>query len=345
MVTEVNSQVEDVKEINPSPKRSEAKEPSKDINGQESKDLPQHAGKEDEAGKKKEEPQSKDAPNSRQEPSANPLQTSTIGELPAQKVSAQLTPPNMTCNQRRSTSYTQLRPTRISQPKPTTAQAQSSTAQLTLAMPVPLALAPKRSKTSMSPTSSVKRAAPAAFVEPRFLEILRPQFTPGPALRTPSSVAPPLDNPELRQLKEELQLLRVQKSEDKLKLLELERMRIHNEQLMEFKSQIMTQQVLLQRELQRSRHELREAQDVSSIKRNNKTSLKLGEHNVVKGRLNKNDQVSLYKNFFNHVSTFFRITQLTLGLVQYFVNYGDKGRSYSHMSILRSSCFAGSKTN
>jgi len=73
-----------------------------------------------------------------------------------------------------------------------------------------------------------------------------------------------LDNPELRQLKEELQLLRVQKSEDKLKLLELERMRIHNEQLMEFKSQIMTQQVLLQRELQRSRHELREAQDVSS---------------------------------------------------------------------------------
>ncbi|KAI8041611.1 hypothetical protein M5D96_005876 [Drosophila gunungcola] len=131
-------------------------------------------------------------------------------------------------------------------------------------MPVPLALAPKRSKTSMSPTSSMKRAAPAAFVEPRFLEILRPQFTPGPALRTPSSVAPPVDNPELRQLREELQLLRGQKSEDKLKLLELERMRIHNEQLMEFKSQIMTQQVLLQRELQRSRHELREAQDVSS---------------------------------------------------------------------------------
>ncbi|KAH8259570.1 hypothetical protein KR026_006782, partial [Drosophila bipectinata] len=189
----------------------------------------------------------------------NPLQTSTLGDLPAQ-----LKPPAMTCNQRRSTSYTQLRPTRISQPKPTTAQAQSSTAQLTLAMPVPLALAPKRSKTSMSPTGSVKRVPPAAFVEPRFLEILKPQFTPGPSLRTPSTVAPPLDSPELRQLKEELQLLRVQKSEDKLKLLDLERMRIHNEQLLEFKSQIMTQQVLLQRELQRSRHELREAQDASS---------------------------------------------------------------------------------
>ncbi|ALC44761.1 CG9279, partial [Drosophila busckii] len=180
---------------------------------------------------------------------------------------AVLAPPAMTCNQRRSTSYTQLRPTRISQPKPTTAQAQSSTAQLTLAMPVPLALAPKRSKTSMSPTSSCKRlsAAPPAFVEAGFLEILRPQFTPGPALRTPSATAPqqtaPMESAELRQLREELQLLRVQKSEDKLKLLELERMRIHNEQLLEFKSQIMTQQVLLQRELQRCRYEQREAQE------------------------------------------------------------------------------------
>ncbi|KAH8411147.1 hypothetical protein KR222_007838, partial [Zaprionus bogoriensis] len=175
-----------------------------------------------------------------------------------------LTPPTLTCNQRRSTSYTQLRPTRISQPKPTTAQAQSSTAQLTLAMPVPLALAPKRSKTSMSPTNSVKRVAPAAFVEAGFLEILRPQFTPGPALRTPSTVAPPVDSAEQRQLREELQLLRVQKSEDKLKLLELERIKIQNEQLLEFKAQIMTQQVLLQRELQRCRHEQREAQETSS---------------------------------------------------------------------------------
>ncbi|XP_030241670.1 dynactin subunit 1 [Drosophila navojoa] len=178
--------------------------------------------------------------------------------------SSVLTPPAMTCNQRRSTSYTQLRPTRISQPKPTTAQAQSTTAQLTLAMPVPLALAPKRSKTSMSPTSSVKRMAPAAFVEAGFLEILRPQFTPGPALRTPSTVAPPMESAELRQLREELQLLRVQRSEDKLKLLELERIKIHNEQLLEFKSQIMTQQVLLQRELQRCRHEQRESLELTA---------------------------------------------------------------------------------
>ncbi|KAH8261315.1 hypothetical protein KR044_007081 [Drosophila immigrans] len=153
--------------------------------------------------------------------------------------------------------------------QPTTAQAQSSTAQLTLAMPVPIALAPKRSKTSMSPTSSssnVKRVTPAAFVEPGFLEILRPKFTLGPALRTPSSVAPPpaVDNAEQRQLREELQLLRVQKSEDKLKLLELERIKIHNEQLQEFKSQIMQQQVLLQRELQRCRHEQREAQETAA---------------------------------------------------------------------------------
>lgn len=187
--------------------------------------------------------------------------------LPKELPQPVLAPPTMTCNQRRSTSYTQLRPTRISQPKPTTAQAQSSTAQLTLAMPVPLALAPKRSKTSMSPTSSgaVKRVTPAAFVEAGFLEILRPQFTPGPALRTPSTVAPaPVDSAEQRQLREELQLLRVQKSEDKLKLLELERIKIHNEQLLEFKAQIMTQQVLLQRELQRCRHEQREAQETSS---------------------------------------------------------------------------------
>ncbi|KRK05207.1 uncharacterized protein Dyak_GE22939, isoform B [Drosophila yakuba] len=243
-------------------RNSQAEETGEELSQQETKQTTQPARKEDEP-KIEKELQRMEAASSRQDAPANPLQASTIGQLPSQKDSAQLTPPPLTCNQRRSTSYTQLRPTRISQPKPTTAQAQSSTAQLTLAMPVPLALAPKRSKTSMSPTSSIKRAAPAAFVEPRFLEILRPQFTPGPALRTPSSVAPPLD-PELRQLREELQLLRGQKSEDKLKLLELERMRIHNEQLMEFKSQIMAQQVLLQRELQRSRHELREAQDVSA---------------------------------------------------------------------------------
>ncbi|XP_002027418.2 dynactin subunit 1 [Drosophila persimilis] len=214
-------------------------------------------------------------PTQEVKPVSNPLHTSTLGQLPFQKgdsTAVQLTPPAMTCNQRRSTSYTQLRPTRISQPKPTTAQAQSSTAQLTLAMPVPLALAPKRSKTSICPTNSVKRGAPSAFVEPGFLEILRPQFIPGPALRTPSTMAtppaPPADNQELRQLREELQLLRGQKSEDKLRLLELERIRIQNDQLLEFKAQIMTQHVLLQRELQRSRHELREAQDtVSKYKR------------------------------------------------------------------------------
>jgi len=258
-----NSQSKETGEVTLSPKKSSDIEQSKKHSQQETNETNQPAIKEVEP-KNENELQSTEAANSMLDTPVNPLQTSTIGQLPPQKASAQLTPPPLTCNQRRSTSYTQLRPTRISQPKPTTAQAQSSTAQLTLAMPVPLALAPKRSKTSMSPTSSIKRVAPAAFVEPRFLEILRPQFTPGPALRTPSSVAPPLDNPELRQLREELQLLRGQKSEDKLKLLELERMRIHNEQLMEFKSQIMAQQVLLQRELQRSRHELREAQDVSS---------------------------------------------------------------------------------
>ncbi|KAH8322301.1 hypothetical protein KR059_010896 [Drosophila kikkawai] len=253
--------VEDVKD---SPKKalaSQSKELPRQMECEEPIDSEQKVG---DPVEKQETPMESTEAAKKEKP-ADPLQTSTIGELQAhQRAAPQLTPPAMTCNQRRSTSYTQLRPTRISQPKPTTAQAQSSTAQLTLAMPVPLALAPKRSKTSMSPTSCVKRAAPAAFVEPGFLEILRPQFTPGPALRTPSTAAPPVDNPELRQLREELQLLRVQKSEDKLKLLELERMRIHNEQLMEFKSQIMTQQVLLQRELQRSRNELREAQDVSS---------------------------------------------------------------------------------
>ncbi|XP_034657099.1 dynactin subunit 1 [Drosophila subobscura] len=245
---------------------------------QQSKMQPEKSTELEPAVTQQPKPEEKEKPTkSTQEaqPASNPLQTSTLGQLPFLKgdsAAAQLTPPAMTCNQRRSTSYTQLRPTRISQPKPTTAQAQSSTAQLTLNMPVPLALAPKRSKTSICPTSSVKRGAPAAFVEPGFLEILRPQFTPGPALRTPSTMAPPpsqpVDNPELRQLREELQLLRGQKSEDKLRLLELERTRIQNEQLLEFKAQIMTQHVLLQRELQRSRHELREAQDtVSKYKR------------------------------------------------------------------------------
>ncbi|KAI8041610.1 hypothetical protein M5D96_005875 [Drosophila gunungcola] len=127
MVSEGNarsSQLEEVEKVNMSPKKSSATEQAQELPKQESKDAPQPVRRENEPVEKEEEqPSTGQLAKPSQETNAIPLQTSTIGELPAQKAAGQLIPPIMTCNQRRSTSYTQLRPTRISQPKPTTAQA------------------------------------------------------------------------------------------------------------------------------------------------------------------------------------------------------------------------------
>ncbi|XP_013111574.2 dynactin subunit 1 [Stomoxys calcitrans] len=186
------------------------------------------------------------------------------------------------------TSTNLLKTTKINQPKEVT-PLQPSTSQVSLhniAGPLrnlrpPLALAPKRSKTSMSPSESFCCAKRSSFVETGFLEILRPQFTPGQPIRSPTFSSMALNSSSshnlqdlkqqqkqlesrLKELEEEIEQLKSQKSDDKRKLQGMERLRLQNEQLLEFKVRIMDQQSNLQRELTRLRQELREAQESQS---------------------------------------------------------------------------------
>ncbi|XP_075161094.1 dctn1-related [Haematobia irritans] len=190
------------------------------------------------------------------------------------------------------TSTNLLRTTKINQPKEITpTPLQPSTSQVSLhniggAGPLrnlrpPPALAPKRSKTSMSPSESFCCAKRSSFVETGFLEILRPQFTPGQPIRSPTFSSMALNSSSstnlqdlkqqhkqlesrLKELEEEIEQLKSQKSDDKRKLQGMERLRLQNEQLLEFKVRIMDQQSNLQRELTRLRQELRESQETKS---------------------------------------------------------------------------------
>ncbi|XP_061402443.1 dynactin subunit 1-like [Musca vetustissima] len=186
------------------------------------------------------------------------------------------------------TSINLLKTTKINQPKEVT-PLQPSTSQISLHnisgplrnLRPPPALAPKRSKTSMSPSESFCCAKRSSFVETGFLEILRPQFTPGQPIRSPTFSSMALNSSsatnlndlkqqqkqmevKLKEFEEEIEQLKSQKSEDKRKLQSMERLRLQNEQLLEFKVRIMDQQTNLQRELTRLRQELRECQEMKS---------------------------------------------------------------------------------
>lgn len=114
-----------------------------------------------------------------------------------------------------------------------------------------------------------------SFVETGFLETLKPQFTPGqsmasPALTAQHSVEEKLsalqlqqENDDLRNqvrdLSEKLETLRQRRAEDKERFREFDKMQTQFEQMQEFKSRIMEAQTSLQRELQRSRQETKDA--------------------------------------------------------------------------------------
>ncbi|XP_053954521.1 dynactin subunit 1 [Anastrepha ludens] len=184
-----------------------------------------------------------------------------------------------------------LKATKINQPLQANQRIISSNTQLELSFSgatVSVA-APKRSKTTVSPSESfccIRQRS--AFVETGFLEILHTQFTPGHPLRSPTVFnihnGPPTgiaisQTDQLQQqhqqqqqrckdletinakLSAELEDLKSQRIEDKKRLHDLERVRLQKEQLSEFKAQIMEQHSMLQRELQRCRQELREAND------------------------------------------------------------------------------------
>ncbi|XP_045530164.1 dynactin subunit 1 isoform X12 [Pieris brassicae] len=117
----------------------------------------------------------------------------------------------------------------------------------------------------------------ASFVETGFVETLTPQFTPGQSITSPQpSTEDKLANMQAQQeitnlkievedLKEKLETIKVRRAEDREKLRELERVRLQLEQANEFKVKIMESQAQLQRDLQRAKQEVREAQEALTI--------------------------------------------------------------------------------
>lgn len=115
----------------------------------------------------------------------------------------------------------------------------------------------------------------ASFVETGFLETLKPQFTPGQSLTSPSpapssATEDKIHNLQLQQenedlkiqvrdVSEKLETLKVRRSEDKERLRDFDKMKTQFEQLQEFKGKIMDAQSSLQRELQRSKQETKDA--------------------------------------------------------------------------------------
>jgi dynactin 1 len=134
--------------------------------------------------------------------------------------------------------------------------------------------APTSKRASLIPSVEGTMAQKREIFETNFLETLRPQFTPGQSLTSPS----PSNNPsedrihnnqlinenedlknQVRDLSEKLETLKVRRSEDKERLREFDKMKTQFEQLQEFKSKIMDAQSSLQRELQRAKQDAKDA--------------------------------------------------------------------------------------
>nr|CAH7755037.1 unnamed protein product [Callosobruchus chinensis] len=106
-----------------------------------------------------------------------------------------------------------------------------------------------------------------------FVETLKPQFTPGQSLTTPTpitSIEEKISNLQLQQelenrsqqikdLSEKLETLKLKRQEDKEKLKDYDKLKIQLEQLIEFKSKIMSTQASLQRDIQKAKQEAKEA--------------------------------------------------------------------------------------
>ncbi|XP_059611897.1 dynactin subunit 1 isoform X3 [Phlebotomus argentipes] len=128
-------------------------------------------------------------------------------------------------------------------------------------------------KRSMAPPESSLSSKRSSFVETGFLETLKPQFTPGQSLTSPSPALTAEDKlaalqqqqeiddlkGQVKDLTEKLETLRLRRAEDKERLREFDKMKTQFEQLQEFKHKIMDAQTQLQRELQRARQETKDA--------------------------------------------------------------------------------------
>jgi len=134
--------------------------------------------------------------------------------------------------------------------------------------------APKEDPPAQTPTTPrgdllVKRSS---FIETGFVETLKANFTPGQPLSPSLSMAieervtgiqlqHENDNlkAEIRDLNEKIDTLKIRRNQDKEKLKEADKMRLQLDQLLEFKKAILESQAQLQKELQRSKQETKDA--------------------------------------------------------------------------------------
>ncbi|EDS39730.1 150 kDa dynein-associated polypeptide [Culex quinquefasciatus] len=129
-------------------------------------------------------------------------------------------------------------------------------------------------KSHISPPESLQTSKRASFVETGFVETLKPQFTPGQSLTSPSPAPSGTEErihllqlqQEIEDLKtqnkdlvEKLETLKVRRAEDRERLREFDKLKTQYDQLVEFKSKIMDAHSQLQRDLQRAKQEAKDA--------------------------------------------------------------------------------------
>ncbi|XP_065076699.1 dynactin subunit 1 isoform X3 [Ochlerotatus camptorhynchus] len=128
-------------------------------------------------------------------------------------------------------------------------------------------------KSHISPPESLQTSKRASFVETGFVETLKPQFTPGQSLTSPSPAPSTEDRIHLLQMQQEiedlktqnkdlvekLETLKVRRAEDKERLREFDKMKTQYDQLVEFKSKIMDAHSQLQRDYQRAKQDAKDA--------------------------------------------------------------------------------------
>ncbi|XP_058447001.1 dynactin subunit 1 isoform X2 [Malaya genurostris] len=135
-------------------------------------------------------------------------------------------------------------------------------------------------RSHISPPESLQTSKRASFVETGFVETLKPQFTPGQSLTSPSPAPSTTeDRIHLLQLQQEiedmktqnkdlvekLETLKLRRTEDKERLREFDKMKTQYEQLVEFKSKIMEAHSQLQRDYQRAKQDAKDALEARDL--------------------------------------------------------------------------------
>ncbi|CAH0730397.1 unnamed protein product, partial [Brenthis ino] len=202
----------------------------------------------------------------------NPMETSMTTSIEESKPSSNRRLSSITVAQR-SRPTTVRRKASPAQTKAGTLSMSSSRTSLASSRQSLTSYVSPTTERATSPDLTSKRAS---FVETGFVETLTPQYTPGQSLTSPQPVSTAVEDKlaniqaqqeiialktEVEDLKEKLETLKVRRAEDREKLREFERVRLQLDQANEFKSKIMESQAQLQRDLQRAKQELREAQE------------------------------------------------------------------------------------